>query len=294
MASTLQKLDKKGLITPPHHVVNGIQYEVIMGSVAYGISNDMSDVDVYGFSIPPKEMVFPHLKGEIPGFGRQIKKFEQYQQHHIYREDNQKEYDLTIYSIVKYFQLCMENNPNMIDSLFVPQRCVLYCTRIGDMVREKRKLFLHKGSWHKFKGYAFSQLRKAKTKNPEGKRIEIIEKYGYDVKFATHIVRLLNEIEQILVEQDLDLQRNREQLKSVKYGEWTLGQVDSYFEQKERALEDLYTKSDLRWGPDEKSIKELLFNCLEEYYGSLDKCAIRDAQVDSLINEIKEVINRYE
>ncbi|MGC5341009.1 DNA polymerase beta superfamily protein, partial [Escherichia coli] len=63
-----------------------------------------------------------------------------------------REYDCCIYSIIKFFQLVMENNPNMIDSLFVPQNCIVYSTPIGQMVREARHLFLHKGSWHKFKG----------------------------------------------------------------------------------------------------------------------------------------------
>jgi predicted nucleotidyltransferase len=273
--------------------LDGIQYEVLMGSVAYGVSNDTSDMDVYGFSIPPKEMVFPHLAGEIQGFGRQKKKFEQYQQHHVYRQDNKKEYDLSIYSIVKYFQLCMDNNPNMIDSLFVPQRCVLYCSKIGNMVRERRRDFLHKGSWHKFKGYSFSQVNKMKTKNPDGKRKEIVEKYGYDLKFAYHTVRLLNEVEQIMMEHDLDLQRNREQLKAIRRGEWTLDQVEQYFDEKERALEDLYIKSTLPYKPDEKKIKQLLFDCLEEHYGSLQGAVVQDAQVDQLVNEIEEILVRY-
>jgi predicted nucleotidyltransferase len=293
MASTVQELAKRQLITPPKHVLDGIQYEVLMGSVAYGVSNDTSDMDVYGFSIPPKEMVFPHLAGEIQGFGRQKKKFEQYQQHHVYRQDNKKEYDLSIYSIVKYFQLCMDNNPNMIDSLFVPQRCVLYCSKIGNMVRERRRDFLHKGSWHKFKGYSFSQVNKMKTKNPDGKRKEIVEKYGYDLKFAYHTVRLLNEVEQIMMEHDLDLQRNREQLKAIRRGEWTLDQVEQYFDEKERALEDLYIKSTLPYKPDEKKIKQLLFDCLEEHYGSLQGAVVQDAQVDQLVNEIEEILVRY-
>jgi predicted nucleotidyltransferase len=238
-------------------------------------------------------MVFPHLAGEIQGFGRQKKKFEQYQQHHVYRQDNKKEYDLSIYSIVKYFQLCMDNNPNMIDSLFVPQRCVLYCSKIGNMVRERRRDFLHKGSWHKFKGYSFSQVNKMKTKNPDGKRKEIVEKYGYDLKFAYHTVRLLNEVEQIMMEHDLDLQRNREQLKAIRRGEWTLDQVEQYFDEKERALEDLYIKSTLPYKPDEKKIKQLLFDCLEEHYGSLQGAVVQDAQVDQLVNEIEEILVRY-
>jgi uncharacterized protein len=45
-----------------------------------------------------------------------------------------------------------------------------------------------------------------KLKKRKGKRREIIDKYGYDEKFAYHVVRLLNEAEQILTENDLDLQ----------------------------------------------------------------------------------------
>ena len=172
MASTVKQLEKKGLIRPPKFLADNVHYECIMGSVAYGVSSDTSDMDVYGFCIPPKDMVFPHLMGEIEGFGRQKKRFEQYQQHHIKDESAMsgkgRDYDVTIYNIVKYFNLCMENNPNMIDSLFVPQECVLHITQIGNMVRESRKLFLHKGSWHKFKGYAYSQQSKLRSKSHRG------------------------------------------------------------------------------------------------------------------------------
>jgi predicted nucleotidyltransferase len=168
MSSIIQRLHERDLITPPHHVLSGMQYETIMGSVAYGVADtnekSMSDVDVYGFSIPFKDMVFPHAAGNVVGFGRQTKKFEQYQQHHIYDKSSKKEYDFSVYNIVKYFQLCMDNNPNIVDSLFTPVRCVLYCSQIGNYVRENRKLFLHKGAWFKFKGYAYSQLYKLKNK----------------------------------------------------------------------------------------------------------------------------------
>lgn len=116
----------------------------------------------------------------------------------------------------------MQNNPNMIDVLFVPRRCILYSTQVGEMIRSNRKMFLHKGSWHKFKGYAYSQLSKAENSIPaEGtKRREDYDKYGYSLKFAYHVIRLLDEIDQILTEGDLDLTRNKEQLKSIRRGEW--------------------------------------------------------------------------
>ena len=268
MSSKFDLLYSKNLINPPKYLKNNICYEVMMGSVAYGCSNDTSDMDIYGFGIPPKNIIFPHLDGNIVGFGRKPETFDQFQQHHI--KLDKKEYDLSIYNIVKYIQLCMENNPNMIDSLFVPRRCVLFSTNVGEILRENRKLFLHKGSWHKFKGYSFAQMHKLQNKkinefinmcdkyeigyhiteeqlenieyidmnnirlpidemrriislirevDKDGtrtKRIDNIARYGYDPKFAYHVVRLLNEVEQILVERDLNLESNAEQLKSIR------------------------------------------------------------------------------
>jgi hypothetical protein len=375
----LQDLKKRGLISPPVFLPDNTQYLVVMGSIAYGVSEDASDFDVYGFCIPPKEMVFPHLAGHIPGFGRQQKRFEQWQEHHVNDPSAQsgkgREYDFSVSGIVKYFQLVMENNPNMIDSLFVPQNCVLHSTQVGNMVRENRRMFLHKGAWHKFKGYAFSQIHKMKSKKFEGlkevelfeeehgidhrtdsdhlrlkigahgvigakkdhplylpvksfsgnkidfhdagirdleedvffeyvglfkkmmeksKRAERVKVLGFDHKFAYHCVRLLNEIEQIMTEGDLDLLRNREQLKSIRRGEWSLERVEKYFEEKEKSLESLYEKSSLPHSPDEEKIKQLLLDCLEHHYGSLEKAISRDeeSQAKVVLREIKQLVEK--
>lgn len=159
----LKRLQELGLAKPPRWLEENVHYGVIMGSVAYAASDDTSDMDIYGFAIPPKEFIFPHLAGEIEGFGSPAPRFEQYQQHHIIDKDAKKEYDFTIYSIVKFFDLCMDNNPNMLSALNVPQRCVLTCTKIGQMVRDNRDMFLHKGSYHKFRGYAYSSLGKIRN-----------------------------------------------------------------------------------------------------------------------------------
>lgn len=161
----IEDLVNEKLISPPGFLANNTMYLTLVGSVAYGVSDVESDQDIYGFCIPPKDILFPHLRGIIPGFGEQGERFDQYQEHHIKRPSNGHEYDLSIYNIAKYFHLCMGNNPNMIDSLFTPQRCVLHCTKVGHMVRDNRKLFLHKGSWHTFKGYSYAQLHKARNKS---------------------------------------------------------------------------------------------------------------------------------
>jgi predicted nucleotidyltransferase len=295
--STIRRLHERQLLTLPGYLIHNVHYETIMGSSAYGVSSDTSDLDVYGFAIPPKDMLFPHLRGEIPGFGTPGPRFEQFQQHHVHDPSelagHGRTYDVTLYNVVKYFQLCMENNPNLIDSLFTPATCVLHATAVGNLVRERRRLFLHKGAWLKFKGYAYSQLHKMTTKEPVGKRKAMVEKYHYDLKFAYHLVRLLNEVEQILVEGDLDLQRNREQLKSIRRGEWTEAQIRGYFEQKERDLEKVYLESKLPPVPDEAKIKQLLLDCLEHHYGSLAGAVVNvDAAVLAL-REIQAVLERH-
>jgi len=293
----IQSLKDRGLIAPPKWLPDNTHYLTEMGSVAYGVATDFSDIDLYGFCIPPKESVFPHLAGEIPGFGRHIQRFAQWEQHHIIDSSagagKGKEYDFTVFSIVKYFQLCMDNNPNMIDSLFAPHDCVRHVTKIGQLVRDSRKLFLHKGSWHKFRGYAFAQLSKMSGKSKESKRYEMVEKYGYDLKFAYHTIRLICEVEQILTVGDIDLRRDSELLKSIRRGEWSEEQVRNWFTTKERDLEPLYTSSEtVPYKPDEQAIKSLLLNCLEDHYGSLSNIIVSKDRYETALRDIGDILGK--
>lgn len=290
----IERLHSKGLIKPPSFVIGGTQYLTVMGSQAYAVANNDSDQDVYGWCIPPKDYIFPHLRGEIVGFGDKGPQFEQFQIHHINEKDYGKEYDFNIYNIVKYFDLTMGCNPNMIDSLFTDQTCVLKSTKISEHVRDNRKLFLSKKGWHTFKGYAYSQMHKMRIKepNPEGNRYEMIQKYGYDVKFAYHVVRLMNEIEMILTEHDLDLRRNNEQLKEIRAGQWTMEQIEMYFVSKERGLEETYVKSTLRNKPDVVGIKKLLMEVLEEHFGTLQGMIETADHYKDMLREIQKIVSK--
>lgn len=198
MSSTVEYLAKRGLCSPPNDVKSCTMYETIVGSVAYGVADEFSDFDVNGFFIPSAAKLFPHLAGHILGFGKDPKAPKAYQQHHIFDKDalhgKGREYDLNIYSITVYFQLCLENNPNMLDTLYTPRECVLHSTAISEMVRERRDLFPHKKCWPKYKGYAYQQLHKMKGKNPEpgSKRDQIREKYGFDC-YVEHETEFLTE-----------------------------------------------------------------------------------------------------
>lgn len=303
----LHDLEKKKLIHPPAWLSDNTCYLSVMGSVAYGVADTSEgkepDFDVYGVCIPPKDILFPHLIGEIWGFGKYkegIPKsyFRQWQQPHIMdasaRGGKGREYDFQIYSIVQYVQLCSECNPNMIDSLFTHETDVLHITQIGQILRDNRQKFLHQGIFDKFKGYAYAQVKKMMTKeaDPDGKRAVLIEKYGYDTKFAYHVVRLLNECEQLLRDGDMDLKKNREQLKAIRRGEWTLEQINQYFQDKVLDMESVRAKSPLPPKSDMNAIKDILLKCLQIQYGDLGKAAavVVQGQADQTIQDIKNVL----
>lgn len=124
-------------------------------------------------------------------------------------------------------------------------------------------------------------------------RFENRKRYGFDPKFLYHVVRLLDEAQQILETGDIDLQRNREQLKSIRRGEVSEKEIRKWASDKEKYLEKLYEQSTLRWGPDEENIKKLLLNCLEEFYGSLDQCVITPSRELNDLKRIKEIVNKY-
>ena len=118
MPSKLASLNRQGL-TPglPKFVPDNIHLEAIVGSHAYGINTLGSDVDVYGFYIPPKHIVFPHLAGLIHGFDN-VKPLKPWNKAGV-KAQNGTEYDFAMYPIVNFFRLCLDNNPNMVDVLFV-------------------------------------------------------------------------------------------------------------------------------------------------------------------------------
>lgn len=155
----LTNLERRNLINPPPFLVSNTHYLCRMGSTAYGASLNNSDQDLYGVCIPPRDYIFP--PNYIEDFDERPNTFHQWQKHGI--KDNSISYDFSIYSIVNYFRLALDNNPNVIDSLFVRREHVVHSTPAWENVRSQRKIFLHKGVVHKMIGYAFSQLSKAKN-----------------------------------------------------------------------------------------------------------------------------------
>jgi hypothetical protein len=97
----------------------------------------------------------------------------------------------------------------------------------------------------------------------------------------------------ILGEQDLDLERHREQLKGIRRGEWTEAQLVQWAQDKERDLESLYVSSVLPHRPNEPRIKELLLACLEMHYGDLSSAVRVVGREEELLRQIAKLTEKY-
>ena len=192
----LVDLERRELIKPPTFLSYNTHYLTRMGSVCYGVATDNSDQDIYGVVIPPRDYIFP--PNYIEGFDNRDLTFHHWQKHGVIDKSANGgkgvNYDFSIYNIVNYFKLCMDNNPNCIDSLFVRREHIIHITEAWENVRNNRKLFLHKGVVYKLKGYAFSQLKKAENATKYVEDIRKIEK-DYGIPHETTFEDMLSSLE---------------------------------------------------------------------------------------------------
>jgi len=222
--------------------------KVETGSYLYGTETPESDRDYQGIFVPPKEYVYGlHRCDQV-----QVKS-----------DDT----DYTCYTLPKYIHLAMNNNPNILSLLYTPDKNVIFKNEYGQKIIDNRELFLSKKSYHTFRGYAHSQKRKILTKEAEGKRVALIEKHGYDTKFAMHLMRLLYEGLDIMVAKQLIYPcPHRKQLKAIRNGEWDLAKVLAEAERLEHLIDEAYVKSDLQYGADQAKIEKLQMSMLEGYW----------------------------
>lgn len=241
-------------------IVDNCIMVALTGSIAYGASTDNSDVDIFGVTVPSEKFLRPSKYNEIEGFsvGR-ISRWDEYQQHHI--AYGEAKYDIKIYSIVKFFQLAMNGNPNVIDMLFCPANCVLHIDTLMQRILMQKHIFLSKQCYDRFRGFAYNHL-----KSMQHVKSGRSDKYGYCVKDFSHVVRQLKGIIEILETGYYILNKNAQEIIDIRNGKYNFFEAGIYgmelFKRAERAKE----KSLLREKPDYDAIKKLLVDTVDEFY----------------------------
>jgi predicted nucleotidyltransferase len=104
-------------------------------------------------------------------------------------------------------------------------------------------------------------------RNPKRKEMEA--KFGFDLKHSMHLVRLSLMAKEILSTGNLTVYdpERAKLLLEIRNGGWSYEQVESFAEQTEKDLEELYKTSSLRDSPDHKAISNLYTEICEEHYG---------------------------
>lgn len=121
---------------------DNIIFECIGGSRAYGLNTATSDTDIRGVFVLPKEKFYSlDYIGQV----------------------NNKTNDIVYYELRKFIELCLKNNPNILELLNIPEHCILKKHPIFDEV--KSGLFLSKLCKNTFANYAFTQIKKARGLN---------------------------------------------------------------------------------------------------------------------------------
>lgn len=236
----------------PEHIGTEL-WRAEVGSALHGVRlEDSGDRDEFGVCL------------EYPNFWAGLDTFESY----TWRTAKEGEKsgpddtDLTIHSLRKYMRLALKGNPTIVQTLFIPRERMIFdkafayssMTWLADKIVSRRA-----GS--AFLGYLIAQkmrmtgLRGQKNVN----RPELVEKYGYDTKYAFQALRLGWQGIELLETGRIELPMSgyqRDYLMKVRLGVVSESMCIEEIGEAERKLEGLISSSCLRKDPDYAAVNQ--------------------------------------
>ncbi len=191
--------------------VAGEILRTVVGSGVHGIAiPGTDDHDEMGVYIEPAEHVIGLLGSA---------------DHYVYRTQPEGarsgpgDTDLVMYSLRKYLRLATKGNPTALLPLYAPAESVLATSPLGEELRALAPAVLSQRAVHRFLGYLNGQRERLCGR---GQRPELVTRYGYDVKYASHALRLAYQGLEIVRDARLTLpmpEREGERVLRVKRGD---------------------------------------------------------------------------
>ena len=190
-------------ITPDGYLVGvdlyaHVVYRCVVGSRAYGLDHDESDIDLRGIYLPPAD-----LHWSLFGIPEQL-------------EHGEEAY----WEIQKFIVLALKANPNILECLYTP--LVEHVEPMAQELLDMRQIFLSKLIYQTYNGYVTSQFRKLQKD---------IENHGeIRWKHAMHLIRLLLAGITALNEGFIlvQVETHRDQLLAIRRGEVAWDAVNSW------------------------------------------------------------------
>jgi predicted nucleotidyltransferase len=174
-----------------HDLYQRVIYRCIIGSQAYGLAGEASDVDRRGIYLPPAE-----LHWSLYGVPEQL-------ENHATQE--------AYWELQKFLIMALKSNPNVLECLYTP--LVEFKSPLAEELLEMRSQFLSRLVYQTYNGYVMSQFKKMQT--------DIRNQGQVKWKHVMHLIRLLISGITILREGTVPVRvdEHREQLLAIKRGE---------------------------------------------------------------------------
>jgi predicted nucleotidyltransferase len=241
----------------------------IGGSTQHGASiAESSDTDWYGIFIPPKEKTLGIDSFEHFVFPGDVS-------HRTRANRNTDELDIALHSLQKWAGMAAKGNPTVLSFLYA-NRVTIAKDRETDKadscwldVLVNRDLFLCKSHYKPFIYYAQDQmerlmgLRGQKNIN----RDKLVDEFGYDTKYAMHIIRLLSEAKELMTDGTITYPRPEvELLKDIRRGKYKLLDIRQMGEQLNAEIITAAEHSSLPDSIDRGKISSLIADIHLEFY----------------------------
>lgn len=247
----------------PYCILKGYRGSIAHGTYEENTTHD--DYDIMGIFVPTPDVIFGIRRMEC--VERMIPE--------KISEKRTRVWDIVYYSIQKYLNLMLKQNPNVICLLWLSPKHYTKRTKWGDLLIESRELLLSKQCYHSFVGYAHGQLHRmthmGKAGDMGAKRKALVDKFGYDVKNAAHLIRLLKMGAEALVLGEVVVERpDNNQLLEIKRGEWSLDRVKRYADELFTNLDQAMCRSGLPTRVNESAVNDLCMKIVRGFYKEVD------------------------
>jgi hypothetical protein len=197
----------------------------IGGSTQHGAKmSESSDTDWYGVFIPPKEKVIGIDRYETWVFPSNT-------EHRSRGVRDPFELDISLHSLQKWAGMAAKGNPTVLSFLFSKLEYpfdILSRSMPWRRVYDNAPLFISKESLWPFIHYGNDQLQRLMgLRGQKDVNRPILEQlYGYDTKYAMHIVRLMSEARELMQTGRITYPRPEvELLKDIRRGKFKLNDV---------------------------------------------------------------------
>jgi hypothetical protein len=197
-------------------------YRCVVGSQAFGLSGDSSDVDRRGIYLPPAE-----LHWSLYGVPEQIE-----------NNDTQEAY----WELQKFLTMALKANPNILECLYTP--LVEHATALARELLDQRAKFLSKLIYQTYNGYVTSQFKKLEQ--------DLRARGHIKWKHAMHLIRLLLSGVEALREGVLRVNQteHRNRLLQIKRGEIPWADINAWHLDLHRQFEAASAQTKLPDRPD--------------------------------------------